>query len=94
MHVPAIRPATENDLQRLVDVEIEAGQLFHAVGMSEVAEDVPQVAELREAVTAERVWVAEVGAQGCGIRHRRADRWERARRSGVGGAGLRRATHR
>lgn len=44
VHVPTIRPATEIDLQRLVDVEVEAGQLFHAVGMSVVAEDVPQVA--------------------------------------------------
>ena len=66
MHVPTIRPATENHLQRLVDVEIEAGQLFHAVGMSEVAEDVPQIADLREAVTAERIWVAEVGAEVAG----------------------------
>ena len=36
-----IRPATEADLHRLVDVEVAAGRLFHSVGMSDVAEDVP-----------------------------------------------------
>jgi GNAT superfamily N-acetyltransferase len=66
MHDPRIRPATEVDLQRLVDVEVEAGQLFRAVGMSKVADDVPQIAELRQAVEAERVWVTEVGAEVAG----------------------------
>ncbi len=66
MPVPTIRPATEIDLQRLVDVEVEAGQLFHAVGMSIVAEDVPQIADLREAVAAERIWVTGVGAEVAG----------------------------
>ncbi len=66
MHVPTIRPATEIDLQRLVDVEVEAGQLFHTVGMSVVAEDVPQLADLREAVAAERVWAAGIGAEVAG----------------------------
>lgn len=66
VHVSTIRLATEVDLQRLVDVEVEAGQLFHAVGMPEVAEDVPRIADLREAVAAERVWVACVGAEVAG----------------------------
>ena len=66
MYVPTIRPATEIDLERLVDVEVEAGQLFHAVGMSAVAEHAPQIADLREAVAAERVWVAGVGAEVAG----------------------------
>ena len=43
MHAPLIRPATEADLQRLVAVEVEAGQVFRTVGMAKVAEDVPQV---------------------------------------------------
>lgn len=55
-----IRPATEADLHRLVDVEVAAGRLFHSVGMSDVAEDVPQIADLRKAVAAGRIWVASV----------------------------------
>jgi len=66
MHVPIIRPATEVDLERLVDVEVKAGQLFHTVGMSKVAEDVPGRGELREAIESERVWVTEVGAEVAG----------------------------
>ena len=66
VHVSTIRLATETDLQRLVDVEVEAGQLFRAVGMSAVAEDVPQIADLRQAVGAERVWVTCVGAEVAG----------------------------
>ncbi len=66
VHVSTIRLATEADLQRLVDVEVEAGQLFHAVGMSAVAEDVPKIADLGEAVAAERVWVTCVSAQVAG----------------------------
>jgi hypothetical protein len=61
MNVPTIRSATEVDLERLVDVEVKAGQLFHTVGMSNVAEDVPERGELREAIERERVWVTEVG---------------------------------
>ena len=58
MPAPTIRPATANDLQRLVDVEVEAGQRFHAVGMSKVAAHVPDIADLSEAVAAEHAWVA------------------------------------
>lgn len=66
MDIPALRPATEADLERLVDVEGEAGQMFHAVGMSELAEDVPDRAELREAIAADRVWVTQIGAEVAG----------------------------
>lgn len=58
-----IRPATEADLERLVEIEVRAGQLFRTVGMSEVAEHVPEVATLREAMEAERVWVAAADGQ-------------------------------
>ena len=61
MPVPTIRPATPVDVERLVQVEVDAGRLFHDVGMSAVAEDVPQVADLSEAVAAGRVWVTDVG---------------------------------
>jgi GNAT superfamily N-acetyltransferase len=63
VHVSTIRLATETDVHRLVDVEVEAGHMFHAVGMPAVAEDVPKIADLREVVAAERVWVTVVGAQ-------------------------------
>lgn len=63
MHVPTVRPAEEADLERLVAVEIEAGQLFRTVGMSEVAQDVPRIEDLRDAVEAHRVWVTDVGHQ-------------------------------
>ena len=58
--------ATETDLPRLVEVEVAAGQLFHTVGMSFVAADVPQIDDLRKAVLADRIWVAGVGAQVAG----------------------------
>ncbi len=66
MHPPLIRQATEADLQRLVDVEVEAGQLFRTVGMPKVAEDVPRISDLREAVEAERIWVTQVGSEVAG----------------------------
>ena len=66
MHDPLIRPATEADLQRLVSVEVEAGQVFRSVGMAKVAEDVPRVSDLREAVEADRLWVTQVGSEVAG----------------------------
>ena len=41
MHPPLIRPATEADLERLVAVEVDAGQAFRSVGMAEVARTFP-----------------------------------------------------
>jgi GNAT superfamily N-acetyltransferase len=66
MPAPAVRPATEADLARLVEVEVEAGQLFRTVGMDEVAEDVPEVSGLRECLEADRLWVIQVGAEVAG----------------------------
>lgn len=66
MSVPIIRPATDTDVERLVDVEIRAGQLFHAVGMSKVAQNVPDRGELRTAVERGQVWVAQVGGEVAG----------------------------
>lgn len=63
MHAPFIRSATESDLQRLVAVEVQAGQVFRSVGMARVAEDVPLVSDLRGAVDAERLWVTQVGSE-------------------------------
>ena len=61
-----IRPGAAADLQRLVDVEIEAGQVFRTIGMPEVATGVPQISDLREAVEADRLWVTEVGSEVAG----------------------------
>ena len=66
MTAPTIRPAAEGDVERLVDVEVEAGQLFHSVGMSEVAEDVPDRGDLRRAIERAQVWVAQVGPEVAG----------------------------
>jgi ribosomal protein S18 acetylase RimI-like enzyme len=66
VHEPWIRPGAETDLHRLVAVEVAAGQLFRTVGMAEVAEDVPQVADLRAAVEADRLWVMQVGSEVAG----------------------------
>jgi ribosomal protein S18 acetylase RimI-like enzyme len=63
VHVPTIRPATESDLLGLVEVEVAAGQLFHTVGMSLVAADVPKIADLRKAVEAARIWATSIGGE-------------------------------
>ena len=66
MHVPLIRPGTEADLERLVAVEVEAGQVFRTVGMTQIAEDVPEIPDLRAAAEEERLWVTEVGSEVAG----------------------------
>lgn len=65
MH-PVIRPAVGADLRRLVVVEVEAGQVFRTIGMAEVAEDRPRIADLRETAEAERLWVTQVGTEVAG----------------------------
>ena len=67
VHAFTIRPATEVDLPRLVEVEIEAGQAFRTVDMPEIADSVPDMSQLREAAAAERVWVTEVGTELAGF---------------------------
>ncbi|MGW4844164.1 GNAT family N-acetyltransferase [Nocardia brasiliensis] len=53
-----IRPATEDDLPALQQIEIAAGKPFAEIGMTAVAEDDPPALEiLREAQQAGRVWV-------------------------------------
>jgi len=37
----SIRSATPLDLDKLAVLEVQAGEVFHVVGMSEVADDVP-----------------------------------------------------
>lgn len=58
MTVPEVRAAAESDLPNLVALEVEAGQLFHTVGMSEIADHVPEISSLREALEDDRIWVA------------------------------------
>ncbi|GAB2870438.1 hypothetical protein GCM10027026_21060 [Myroides odoratimimus subsp. xuanwuensis] len=57
-----IRPGTEADLPRLVTVEVEAGRVFRTIGMPEIAEDLPDIAALREAIEARRLWVTVLGS--------------------------------
>ncbi|HEX8970872.1 GNAT family N-acetyltransferase [Oryzihumus sp.] len=52
-----IEPAAAADLPRLVRLEIEAGQLFHTVGLHEVAEHDATVEELQEPLAQQRVWL-------------------------------------
>lgn len=57
---PVIRAAHELDLEQLARVEVAAGQRFHEVGMSSIADDTPDPVALREAIADGRLWVAEV----------------------------------
>jgi GNAT superfamily N-acetyltransferase len=53
-----IRPAREDDLPRLRDIECAAGRAFAALGMTAIAEDEPPSLEvLREYQRAGRAWV-------------------------------------
>jgi GNAT superfamily N-acetyltransferase len=54
-----IRPATPEDLVTVREVEIAAGSMFGEIGMTSDALDTPpELAELREYVRDERLWVA------------------------------------
>ncbi len=59
---PRIRPATPDDVPRLVALEVRAGQLFRTVGLVQVAEHEPDPAELLDAVTDARAWVIVEGS--------------------------------
>jgi len=54
-----IRPARASDLDDLVVLEVEAGQLFHSVGMPEVAGHLPDREALRRSQEQALVWIAE-----------------------------------
>jgi GNAT superfamily N-acetyltransferase len=55
-----IRPADEDDLRRLQEIEVSAGQAFRGLGMTEVADDDPPSHDvLEEYARAGRAWVAE-----------------------------------
>jgi GNAT superfamily N-acetyltransferase len=54
-----IRPATPDDLVSVREVEIAAGSMFAAIGMtSDALDKPPDLAELREYVRDARLWVA------------------------------------
>jgi len=55
-----IRSTMPVDLDNLVILEVQAGQIFHSVGMSEVADDVPDQDALRRSQEQGLSWVAEV----------------------------------
>jgi len=54
-----IRSARPPDLDNLADLEVQAGQIFHSVAMSEVAEAVPDREALRRSQGRGLIWVAE-----------------------------------
>ena len=58
-----IRVASPLDLDRLADLEVEAGQIFHSVGLSDVADDVPDRESLGRSLGQGFVWVAEVDGE-------------------------------
>ena len=62
-----IRPATAADLDELIAIEVEAGALFHSVGMHEVAADVPERAPLARQQADGRLWVADGGTSPVGF---------------------------
>jgi GNAT superfamily N-acetyltransferase len=59
MPPPRIRPARPSDLAELAVIEVEAGQLFHTVGLAEVADHVPDQQALRRSQEQGLIWVAE-----------------------------------
>jgi GNAT superfamily N-acetyltransferase len=56
---PLIRSARQSELDALASLEVQAGQLFHSVGMSEVADHVPDQQALSRSQQQGLVWVAE-----------------------------------
>jgi GNAT superfamily N-acetyltransferase len=54
-----IRSASPLDVDSLADLEVRAGQVFHSVGMPEVADDVPDRAALSRSQALGLIWVAE-----------------------------------
>ena len=59
----SIRPACRANLATL---EVEAGKIFHSVGMSEVAEHAPDMNALRSCQKLGQIWVAEVNVEVAG----------------------------
>ena len=55
----SIPSATPLDVDKLAVLEVQAGEGFHVVGMSEVADDVPDGEALDRRQTQGLIWVAE-----------------------------------
>jgi len=60
MGEPVIRAAVEADLPHLAEVEVAAGQKSREVGLPAIADDVPEIEELRESLLIDRLWVLAV----------------------------------
>jgi GNAT superfamily N-acetyltransferase len=60
-----IRPAEPEDLQRMQDIEVAAGQLFHAIGMDSVADAPPMTEE--ELAAYQRVGRAWTATESSGV---------------------------
>ena len=55
---PMLRHAVPDDIDDLVEIEVDAGRLFHLVDMPEVAADIPDRDELARIQAQGRIWVA------------------------------------
>ena len=62
----SIRRACRADLDGLATLEVEAGKIFHSVGMPEVAEHAPDMNALRNSQKLGRIWVAKVNVEVAG----------------------------
>jgi GNAT superfamily N-acetyltransferase len=61
---PVLRPAVADDLTRLQQIEVAAGESFRTLGMDLVADDEPApLEELRGYADAGRAWVITVGSE-------------------------------
>lgn len=59
MAAPLIRSARQSELDDLARLEVQAGELFHSVGLSAVADHVPDQQALSRSQRQGLVWVAE-----------------------------------
>ena len=59
MASPLIRSARQSELDDLALLEVQAGELFHSVGMSDVADHVPDQQALSRSQRRGLIWVAE-----------------------------------
>lgn len=56
-----VRPASLDDIPIMQDIEVDAGEMFRAIGLDRVADDPPPAVEvLADHVRSGTVWVAEI----------------------------------
>lgn len=61
MSATTIRPATVCDIERIREIEVDAGEMFRAIGLDAVADDPPPARDILSSHIDDRTaWVAEV----------------------------------